>query len=49
MRIRFEAGFRVKPGAGRQRPVKSNRDACLTDSERTGVNGEIVGLGYHVA
>ena len=46
---RFEAGFRVKPGAGRQCPAKSNRKACLTDSERTGVNGEVVGLGYYVA
>ena len=36
MRIWFGAGVPVKPGAGGQRPAKSNRDAFLTDSEGTG-------------
>ena len=45
----YGSGVSVKPGSGRERPAKSNRDAFLTDSERTGVNGEIVGLGCRLA
>ena len=50
VRIQFETRVGpLKPGTGGRSLAKLNREVFLADGERTGVNSEMVKLGYYAA